>query len=184
MAVATPTIVGIVAAVAAMAAAAASAYQQHQAGKTQEKVLKYQSRQAQNQAIAARQAAEVRAQQERKRLDALRATTRARAAASGVDSTEGSPLLVMLENARQAQYEEELIRYGGDVEASALNDDARLRLFQGKTARRSANITAGTTLLAGVASAASSAAGAYRGPSAPASAGHSMGTHTDSVYGR
>ena len=146
-----------VAIASAVATAAASAYAQYQAGQSQANVLKYQATLAANQATAARQAAEVREKQDRERTDRIRATARARAAASGVISTEGSPLMVMLENARQAEYEAQLIRYGGEVQSQFATSEARLRMFQGAEARRTGAIGAGTTLLAGV----SNAGGAY-----------------------
>lgn len=145
------------AAIVTILSAAVSAYSQYQQGQTAAKVGRAQSRQAEQQALAARQAAEVREQQERRRLDRVRATTRTRAAASGVLATEGSPLLVVLENARQAELEAQLIRYSGEIQGQELEFESRLQLFKGRQARRAANIGAGATLLSGL----SSAAGIY-----------------------
>ena len=145
---------GIVSVVVTVAAAAASAYAQYQAGQTQGKILKYQAKAAENQAKAAREAADIRAKQEEKRLNMIRARARANAGASGVEVGEGSPLLVMLENARQAQYEVDLIRYSGEVQSTAAIGESKLRMFESRTVRNAAAIGAGTTLLSGVASAA------------------------------
>ena len=155
---------GVVGAAITIASAALSAYQIYQSGQTQGKILKYQSKSEENRATAARQAAEIRAQQDRERTDRLRATARARAAASGVESTEGSPLMVMLENARQAEYQQSLIRYGGEVQSQDFLGQAKIRMFESRATTRAATTQAGTTLLAGV----GNAAGAYsRMPSRP-----------------
>lgn len=151
-------VAGVVAAavtiIATLASAAATAYAQHQQAQTQGKILKYQSQAAENQATSARQAAAIRAQQEQKRTDAIRARARANAGASGVETGEGSPLLVMLENARQAQYETELIKYGGEIQSAGFETEAKLRTFESRAVRRAGMIGAGTTLLAGVGNAA------------------------------
>lgn len=151
--------IGIAAAVVAIASAAAAAYAQSQAGQTQAKVAQFGARQAENQALAARQAAAVKERQERERLNRVQATARARALASGVIATEGSPLLVMMENARQAELEAQLVRFGGEIQAQGLEQESKLRTFQGRAAKRAANIGAGTTLLSGIASAAGIVAG-------------------------
>ena len=148
---------GVISVVATVAAAAASAYAQYQAGQTQAKILKYSAKAAENQARAAREAADIRAKQEEKRLNMIRARARANAGASGVEVGEGSPLLVMLENARQAQYEVDLIRYSGEVQSTAAIGESKLRMFESRAVRNSAAIGAGTTLLSGVASAAGAA---------------------------
>ena len=144
---------GWAALVAAVVAAAASAYATYQAGQQQAKGFRYQAQQQENQAQAARNAAAVQEARSRERNERIMALARARAGASGIVSTEGSPLLVMLENARQAELEAQLIRYGGEIQAGFLEGESRLSTFRGRNARRAGNIGAGTTLLSGVASA-------------------------------
>lgn len=155
------TILAAAAAVAAVASAAAAAYSQHQAGQAQASAFRYQSRVAENQAQAARDAAAVAERQSRERTDRIRALARVRAEGSGVVSGEGSPLLVLLENARQAELDAQLTRYGGEVQGGFAESEARLQTFKGQVARRSANIGAGATLLSGVASGASIGASGY-----------------------
>ena len=171
---------GWAALVAAVVAAAASAYATYQSGQQQAKGFRYQAQQQENQAQAARNAAAVQEAQSRERNKRIMALARARAGASGVVSTEGSPLLVMLENARQAELEAQLIRYGGEIQAGFLEGESRLSTFRGRNARRAGNIGAGTTLLSGVAN----AYAGYKGGGTTASTGHSMGGYEDSVYGR
>lgn len=174
---------GLIATVTTIAAAAAQAYATYQAGQAQAAGLRFQAEQAENQAIAARQAAAVREQQSRERLDRVRAIARARASASGIISSEGSPLLILLENARQAEFEAQLIRYGGEVQAQAAGQEAQLRLFGSRSAQRAGMIGAGTSLLSGVASAASIYA---RSGSTPATSsgvgGGASGTRGVDVY--
>ena len=167
MGISAGAVLAITAIVASVAAAAASAYAQYQAGQTQAKVFKYQSRVAENQAKAARDAAAVAEQQSRARSDRIRASARARAAASGIEAGEGSPLLVMLDNARQAELEAQLVRYSGEVQGRFYESESKLRTFEGRVARRAANIGAGTTLLSGVAQGASIGAGYYSRQPAP-----------------
>ena len=157
--------------IAALASAAATAYASYQQGQTTAKMAKFSAQQAENQATAARQAAQIRSRQEKERLDHIRASARARAGASGVEMGEGSPLLVMLENANQAQHELELIKYGGEVQAGDFESDAKLRIFQGKAAKQAGNIGAGVALLQGV----SSAAGTYYKTRTPSQTGVGIG---------
>lgn len=157
-------IAAAVAAVATVAAAAASAYSQAQAGRAASKAATYQSRIAENQAKAARDAAAVAEQQSRARTDRIKALARARAEASGVMSGEGSPLLIQLENARQAELEAQLVRYSGEVQGGFYESESKMSTFRGRVARRGANTGAGATLLSGVASGASIGAGAYKPP--------------------
>lgn len=161
----------ITAIVATLVISAASAYAQYKAGQAQAKALQYQARQAENQAKAARDAAAVAEAQSRARTDRIRATARARAAASGVSSSEGSPLLVLMENARQAELEAQLIRYSGEVQGRFFESESKLFTFRGRQARRAANIGAGVTLLSGVSSAASIGSGSYSSQPAQPSGG-------------
>ena len=166
--------VGVAVAAVAVAAAAASAYAQYEAGEAQAKGFKYQARDAENRARAAREAASVRERQQREKSDRIRAMARTRAAASGVDPSEGSPLLVMLENSRQAELDASFIRYAGATQSTFLESESKLRTFQGKSARQSAQIGAGATLLGGVASGTSAGYSVYnsgRTPSATRAGG-------------
>ena len=163
----------VAAIITAIVAAAASAYSAYSASEQQEAALKAQSRQERNRAQAARDAAAVAEFQARERSDRIRATARARAAASGIDPTEGSPLLIELENARQAEYDAQLIRYGGEVQSGYLGQEARLMTFRGRQARQAGNIGAGVSLLGGVAKAGAIYAGSSPGTSPGGDASYS-----------
>lgn len=148
--------------VTAIIAASAAAYSAYESGQAQAEMAKGMARQEENRAKASRDAAQIQADQAKERNKRVRALARARAEASGVASDEGSPLLVELENARQSQLEENLILYGGEVQSQFLQQESRLMTFRGAQARRAGNIGAGTSLLAGVSSAAGTYASAPR----------------------
>lgn len=140
----------IAAAVIAVIGAAVSAYAQYQAGQAQAASLKYQQKVAENQAIAARQAAQVAAENARERHQRVMAAQRARLGAAGVMSTEGSPLIVQMESAEQAALEEARIRYSGEVQAGGVESQAVLSGFQARQARTAGTLGAGASLLSGV----------------------------------
>jgi hypothetical protein len=147
-------IAGAVAAVVSAAvAAAASAYAMYEQGQSQAQAYKYQSELAENQGIAARQASEVAAAQAQEKNRRLMAMARTRAGASGIETTEGSPLLVLMDNAAEAELETRRIKYAGAVQEQGFRAESRLLTFEGANARRAGNIGAGATLLGGAAQA-------------------------------
>ena len=72
-------------------------------------------------------------------------TMRAGLGASGVVSTEGSPLLIQAEQASQDEFQNLLVGYQGQQEATALRSGATLNRMEGKVARQKgkAGLTAG-----------------------------------------
>jgi hypothetical protein len=136
--------------IVSIVSAAVSAYSQYEAAQQQQGAQRYQAKLAENQAKAARDQAAVAAEESRQRTAKIIALTHARANASGVVSTEGTPLLVQMENTRQAEWEAELIRSGGEQTAAAFQDESRLFTFRGRQLRAAGTIGAGTTLLSGV----------------------------------
>src|SRR3989304_4722309 len=94
----------------------------------------YQAKIARNQAIAARQAAAVAAENARERHQRVLAAQRARLGAAGVMSTEGSPLIVQMESAEQAALEEARIRYAGQVQAGGYEAPAILSGYHARSA--------------------------------------------------
>lgn len=96
------------------------------------------------------QSAVLRQQADRERLDAsqreedfrrqqsrLMATRRALLGASGVESTEGSPLLVSEDLAGESEYQALRIRSGGETVASRLEQQAILQRASGRSAQQS-----------------------------------------------
>jgi hypothetical protein len=116
-----PIVIAGIAAAATLAAAGISAYGQIQQGKTADKVAQYNAELAQRNAqIAAQNAEAVRfagtAKEEQSRDEVRQVLARQRAlvGASGV-TAEGSPLLVMMESARQGELDALRIRYATDI---------------------------------------------------------------------
>ncbi len=129
---------GFVAAAVTIGAAALGAVSQANAGKSAKRWA----------AVGAARERKLAAERERvsRRGSAmLLGQQRAVTAAQGT-TMEGSPLMVLQDTAAEAELEALHIRQGGAAQAGAL-------IKQGKTARATANMNAGQTLLGGVASA-------------------------------
>src|SRR5258705_515288 len=142
----------IAAVVATVVAAAVSAYGAYESGQQQEAQAKYQSKIAKNQAAATQNAAQVAEQNRREQDRRIMAEQRALVGGSGL-STEGAPLFVMLDSAKEAELDAIRLRYGGSLQTGGFLDQAKLFEYQGGQAARAGEITAGTTLLTGAASA-------------------------------
>ena len=107
-----------------------------------------------NQAIAAQQKAEFDADRERQRAASQRAAARAGFAKGGV-AIEGTPLLVLSQDAEQAELDAQAIIYGGDVSAAGFRSQAELTGMEGRAAEQASFSEAGSTLLTGLGSASS-----------------------------
>lgn len=151
-------------AVAAAASAAVSAVGAIQQGDASRKTASYQAALAENNAIAARQQAEIEERQLRDKSRQLMSAQRARAAKGGVLPEEGSPLLFSIGTGEDAEIDALNIRRHGEMQASQARSQAALTRYQGRLAQRQSYFQAGSTLLTGV----SSVASAYRKPAAAA----------------
>lgn len=147
-----------IAIIASIAAAATSAYGQFAQAQQQSATARYNRKLAENQAIAAQQAAASAAEDKRQEMRHLLGTIRAGAGASGIISGEGSPLLVALATEEQALLDIKRIRYQGAQESAAFMGEAGLQGFYGRTARRGGRLAAGASLIQGIAQASSYAA--------------------------
>lgn len=138
-------VVGATAAVASAGVGVASAASQASAQRSanaaaaeQARVTsEYNRRVAENQAAQARQAATVEEENYRRQVRAAQAANRAAIGASGVDMT-GSPLLVLMDNASQAEMEAQRIRTAGLSQAAALESQADLESYYGAQAQNAA----------------------------------------------
>lgn len=151
----------IITAVVAVASAATSAYASYEQAQTQTKIGKFQQAVAQNQATAAQQAAEVAARQRKDTLRRVLAAQRAQIGGSGVSAAEGSPLLVQIDAAKNAELDYQRIKYGGDQTAEGFNTQGALAAFEGRARAQGAYYQAGSSLLQGVGNAAQ-AYGTYK----------------------
>jgi len=113
------------------------------------------------------QAGIMRQQAERERLEAegreddfrrdasrLMARRRATLGATGVEPTEGSPLLVTEDMAGETELQALRIRSGGELNATRLEQQAMLEGFRGRVASREGFMRAGAALLSGAGQAA------------------------------
>ncbi len=141
-------IAGIIATVAATAVGTYAAYEQ---GQQQEAAGKYNAKIARNQALAAEQAAAMRAQDVRERQRRIAAMNVTNAAAGGIIPSAGSPLLVMADNAMQSELEAQRVTYGGELTAAGERSRAELYRFGGQQAAQAGSVAAGETLLSGAA---------------------------------
>lgn len=143
------------AAVAGTAASAAgtavSVYAAAAQGQRAREADRYNAKVAQSQAAAAQQSAAVQEAAIRERNQRVQASARAALGESGI-TTEGSPLLVLMDNARQAELEARLTRAEGDRAAAGYQSQSRLLNYYGGQAASAGYLQAGTTLLTGAGS--------------------------------
>jgi hypothetical protein len=133
---------------------AVAAYGQHEAGQASKATGKYNAKLAENEAKATEQKAHVESQQMQRNKERLIASQRAGFAKGGAAITTGTPLLLMAEQAGNAELDILNLQRNRAMEATALKSEATLSKFKGKQAARSANIQAGTTVIGGAGKAA------------------------------
>lgn len=162
----------IIAGAIIVAGAALQAYSAYQQAESEEKTYRYNARVAQTQADAARAAAAAEAESAGRQYQRLIGTQRARYGASGVLASEGSPLLVMLEQEEEAALDVARIRHGGAMEAFGFEAEAAGARYHARQARRTKWLRTTGTFLQGIAPAAGMYA-KYKTPTyrAPSTAG-------------
>ena len=160
--------------IVAVVGAGVSAYGMYQSGKSQEAMASanarsteamnnYNQKVAENEAIAKEQQSHAESLQMRKDKERLQASQRAGYSKSGAIMTEGTPLLVMAEQAGMMELDILNAQRNRALEASAIRSGARLSDFSSKSkaemmrysgsqAAKAATIGAGGTLLSGVGS--------------------------------
>jgi hypothetical protein len=135
------TIIAIAGVAISAASTVYSAVSSSNAQKQNAKVADYQATMAAN-------AAKTKELQQRELDRRILASQRTKYAASGV-TTEGSPLLVMMESQRQAELDAMRIRYGGEVEATGWRARSAYYDTLSRQSMASGMIGAGRTLLTG-----------------------------------
>jgi hypothetical protein len=126
-----------------------SAIGQIQAGQAAVAQAAFQSRVLHQQAAFERQRAAIQEAQFRRDAARLGGKQRALLAKAGVRVAEGSPLLLQVETAAQAELEALTIRAGGDITAARLRQEAILQRMRGQSSRTAGFIGAGRSLLSG-----------------------------------
>lgn len=136
-------------------AAAASTYAAYSASEAQAEAAGYNRKIAENQAALAQQQANIDAESMHERNRRLLATELTEQAGMGAVTSEGSPLLIRADTARQMARDEYLTKYGGQVRAGGYQQQAGLQKLYQSNYQQAANVGAGVSLLssgAGIAS--------------------------------
>lgn len=141
---ATPILLGTLAGASAGLSAGSQMYQ----AKTQSKIMEYNARVAEQNAVAAKQQAEYEADKLKKQRKRMLGRQRALYASSGVQF-EGSPLLAMADTA--AEYEMDILatQRTGLVNARQYQSEAALQKAKAASTRTTGVLKAGTTVLTG-----------------------------------
>lgn len=137
-----------IAAIAALASAGISAVGAVAQGNSAKAMADYNAQVSENDAAAARAAANYEEGRLRERSARLLSAQRAAIAASGID-LEGSPLAVMEETALEAEMDALAIRQQGSVAAARSMSQAALSRMEGKAAKTASYFQAGASLLNG-----------------------------------
>jgi hypothetical protein len=87
---------------------------------------------------------------QRDKLKKLMGRTRTLYAKAGVDISEGSPLLMLMEQAEEGERDAQAIRYGGEVNAASSLNQGIMAGYQGEQAYNAGMISAGSTFLTGL----------------------------------
>lgn len=145
--------IGIGAAAGAMVGGTAlSAYGMRQSGQAQKATGKYNSDLAKNEAIAKEQQSRFESLQMQKDKERLTAAQRAGFAKGGSMITEGTPLLLMAEQAGTMELDILNNQRNRAMEAMALRSQATLDKYAGNQAAKAGTIGAGGTVLSGLGS--------------------------------
>jgi hypothetical protein len=123
-----------------------------QQGMAQSRQAKFQSAVMRQQAERERLDAAAREDDFRRQQSRLLATRRAMLGASGVEPSEGSPLLVSEDFAGETEYQALRIRAGGELQATRLEQSAQLSALAGRNARTGGLFRGGSLLLQGAGS--------------------------------
>lgn len=144
----------IAAAVAAVIGAAVSAYGAYSNTQAQAAAARYNAKLATNQSINAANQANVEIERRRELYARQMGAQRAAIGASGIEGSEGSPLLLEVDSAEQAALDLERVKYEGEIKSTAYQSEVNLQKFAAKTAVRQGYVSAGASLLSGAGSAA------------------------------
>ena len=142
-----------VATIVVVAGALVSGYGMYQSGQAQKAMGKYNSDLAKNEAIAKEQQSRFESIQMQKDKERLTASQRAGFAKGGSMITEGTPLLLMAEQAGTMELDILNNQRNRALEAQALRSQSKLDLYAGNQAERVANISAAGTVISSVGSA-------------------------------
>ena len=130
-----------------------SAYGQAQEGKTANVIAQRNAQIQMRNATIAQKNAEFNAKLQDREARRRRSSQVARLGASGIEVFEGTNLIAMAEQEFTDDMNAQLIRRGGTIEASNLQQTAAITSAQGTASQRAGYLGAGTSLLTGAGSA-------------------------------
>ena len=145
-----PVAAGVSVVIAAVGAAttAVSAYS---AGQSRKASAEANARNLEYQAEQTRATAEIKSRQYAREAKRKMSIIRASYAASGVATSEGTPLLVLMESAEEAATDELRIKQGGEMTAWGLLSQSNIERMKGRSAAQQGAMGAGASLLGGAA---------------------------------
>lgn len=145
MALATSTVIGLI-------AAGASAAGQISDANAEKKQMDFQSRVASQQAESERQVAADQERDYRKAQSARLAEFRAGLGASGTSSSTGTPLLALADFEGETELNARRIRSGGEIRSRRLDEQGDFYSSAGRSAQSRGYARAGSSLLSGASS--------------------------------
>ena len=126
------------------------------AGEAQQDALDYNAEVMEAQAQSDRDAASYEENRQREANAKLRARQRVAYLSSGVDLSEGTPLEVLGNQAGEMEMDALAIRYNGELKAKQSESQANIYRMQGVQASKAGFTNAGSSLMTGLGSAATS----------------------------
>jgi hypothetical protein len=116
-----------------MAGGIAQGYARYEQARSQKEELDYNAAIAENEAVAVMYAMKSQLAMHKRAVFEIIDSTRAGAVGAGVELA-GTPLEVIMEAAREGEYEQRMIEYEGKLRMLGLRNEAELLRFQGRTA--------------------------------------------------
>lgn len=146
----------IIGLIVSMVSAIGGAMAAKDAGEAQKAAADYNAKVLEAQAQSEREAAAFEETQQREKAAKMRARQRVAYLASGVDLSEGTPLEVLGQQAGEMEMDALTIRYNGEIKAKQSESQAAIYRMQGAQAKKAGYTNAGSSLLTGVGSMATS----------------------------
>ena len=143
------TVMGNFLSILGIGGAGLGAFGQWQAGQQANKTAHYNARLKEQQAVLTEQAMATETTRSHEEARRLKATQESQYGSSGAVVSEGTPLLVLAEQAGLMEKDILNQRRNRMIEAQGLRSEAAMLRFDGKQAKRASNIGAVTTLLGG-----------------------------------
>ena len=120
---------------------------QRQQGKDQEAIMKYNAAVKEQEAKQIEAKAVLDSQRNAEQAERIRSSLRAKLGASGAVMSEGTPLLLQAKQASELEFDNLMIGYNANVDATRLRNGANIDRAQGKMYARAGSNAATATLM-------------------------------------